>query len=165
MLFPKALTRITYSTVKSSMLPNINKLKHTRLSCRVCYDFQPLPEISTSTSPKKDPTEDTFYMQDSDVMIFSESCKRPSSTGYIQTELMTCCLGRKCQNSVLFQENIQFLYLCFGGYWHNENSEENLVHVNSHIIENIVKEPKAHDLMLPFYSFITIFSKILEFTY
>ena len=35
--------------------------------------------------------------------------------GYIQTELMTCCLGRKCQNLVLFQENIQFLCLCFGG--------------------------------------------------
>ena len=35
-------------------------------------------------------------------------------TGYIQTELMTCCLVRTCKHSVLFQENIQFLYLYFG---------------------------------------------------
>ena len=27
-------------------------------------------------------------------------------TGYIQTELMTCDLSRKCKNLVLFQENI-----------------------------------------------------------
>ena len=40
---------------------------------------------------------------------------RAMARGYIQMELMTCCLSRKCQNSVLFQENIQFLCLCFGG--------------------------------------------------
>ena len=40
---------------------------------------------------------------------------------------MTCCVGRKCKNSVLFQENVQFLCLCFGGQWHNENSDGNLV--------------------------------------
>ena len=32
-------------------------------------------------------------------------------TGYIQTERMTYCLSRKHQNSVLFLENIPFLYI------------------------------------------------------
>ena len=41
--------------------------------------------------------------------------KQGRTTGYIQTELMTCCIGRKCQKSVPFQENIQFLCLYFGG--------------------------------------------------
>ena len=36
-------------------------------------------------------------------------------TGYTQTEAMTCFLGRKHKNLVLFLKNIQFLYLlsCF----------------------------------------------------
>ena len=36
------------------------------------------------------------------------------TTDYIQTELMhvmTCCLCRRYQNLVLYQENIQFLYI------------------------------------------------------
>ena len=47
--------------------------------------------------------------------------------GYFQTKLMTFYLGRKCPNLVLSQENIQFLCLCLGGQWHNENSKGNLV--------------------------------------
>ena len=34
---------------------------------------------------------------------------------------------QKYQNLVLFEEYIQFSYLCFGGYRHNENSEGNWV--------------------------------------
>ena len=33
--------------------------------------------------------------------------------------------------------------------------------INSHILEDIVKQPISHDLKLPFYSFVTIFSKVL----
>ena len=42
-------------------------------------------------------------------------------TGYIQTELMTCCLGRKHKKLVLFWKTVNsFIYLCFGGLWHNQ---------------------------------------------
>ena len=36
-----------------------------------------------------------------------------NNTGYIQTELMTYCLGYKSTNSVFFLENIHFLYYVF----------------------------------------------------
>ena len=51
------------------------------------------------------------------------------NTGYIQTQWMTCYLSRKSQNWGLFQENIQFLFLCFNQsvYVNNQNSEGNIV--------------------------------------
>ena len=58
-----------------------------------------------------------------------------SSTGYIQMEFMTCCLGRKCQNSILLK-NI------FNSYEYvlvdNETMkvQKEIENVNSHILEN-----------------------------
>ena len=45
-------------------------------------------------------------------------------TRAIQTELMTCCLGRKCQNSV---DNDTM------------KIQKDILYVNSYILENIVK--------------------------
>ena len=38
--------------------------------------------------------------------------------------------------------------------------QKKIEYVNSHILKIIVKKPKSHHLMLPFYSFITIVSKL-----
>ena len=38
--------------------------------------------------------------------------------------------------------------------------QKEIWNVNSHILQNIVKKPISHDLKLPFYSFVTIFSKL-----
>ena len=38
--------------------------------------------------------------------------------------------------------------------------QKKIEYVNSHILENTVKYLIPHDLKLPFYSFVTIFSKL-----
>ena len=38
--------------------------------------------------------------------------------------------------------------------------QKEIYYVNSHILEDIVKNPKSRDLKLLFYSFVTIFSKL-----
>ena len=58
-----------------------------------------------------------------------------------------------------FEENIQFPYLCFGGQWHNENSEGNWVYK----LPYYKKYSKITNISCPkvgFYSFVTIFSKL-----
>ena len=63
----------------------------------------------------------SFFVCDRCVWLDIRSSPWSYCTGYIQTELMTCCLSRKHKNLVLFLENIQFLCLCFGGLWHNKH--------------------------------------------